>query len=224
MWSSSLSDLQPVYVLQFFSKLPVSLSYFLYQFCDILFHLLPCGTVAFPVCNRHPVIILSEIPFDQPPEVPLSFPLVLSFYILRRSFLFLFSLLSPGAIPSCMLFFYLYGFSTVPQMSYVRTFHISPGPISNTPYQAGKGTCTPKINTGFSPVSLTFSVPDVIVLIRTFTSGTYSLASALQCTGFFIFRSPLRLRTPPARTGLPSEASLPGFSTARSAGLPCQWL
>ena len=114
MGPSTFSNLQAVYVLQFFSELPVSFPYLFDQVRHILLHLFPCGAVPFSVCDRHPVIILSEIPLDQSSQVPLSFPLVLPFDIFRRSLLSLLPFLSSGSIPSCVFLLYLYGFSTVP--------------------------------------------------------------------------------------------------------------
>lgn len=108
------------------------------------------------------------------------------------------------------------------KVPYIRTSHISPGPISNTPYQACKGTYTPKINTGFSPVPLDCSPPRCYDVIERLHLGFFPLPAHCYVLAFFIFVSytPSRPRpqTPPARTALPSGASLPGFSTAKMEG------
>lgn len=100
----------------------------------------------------------------------------------------------------------------------------NPCPISNTFNQACKGIHTPKINTGFSPVPLDCSPPRCYDDVERLHLGFFPLPAHCYVLAFFIFVSytPSRPRpqTPPARTILPSGASLPGFSTARTADLP----
>lgn len=114
------------------------------------------------------------------------------------------------------------------QVPYICASHISPGPISNTPYQACKGTYTPKINTGFRPRRLTVIHPDAMMILNVYIWGFFPLPAHCYVLAFFIFVSDTPSRpqqqTPPARTALPSGSSLPGFSTARTEGLPPEGL
>lgn len=130
MRAAPLSNPQTIYIFQFLPMFLVSSPYRANEPLNIFLHLLPCRAAAFFICNGHPVIAFAEILFYFSPDIPLSFPLVLSLYILRGGFLLFFSLLSSCTIPPCMLIFYFQGVPEFPYVSYVSPLHIAPLDVS----------------------------------------------------------------------------------------------
>ena len=133
MGTAFLSNSQTVDIFQFPSLLPVFCPDFPDQLSKVLLHLLPCGALTFFVCKSHPVISRGEVPLDQSSYISLSSPLILLGDLLRGGSPLFFSFLSPGTIPSCMLFLYLYGAAKIPCLSDICPPHIASPVVSLIP-------------------------------------------------------------------------------------------
>lgn len=133
MGTAFLSNCQAVNIFQFPSLFLIFQSDFSDQLRKIFLHLFPRGAFPLLVCESHPVIARREVPLNQSSYIPLSSPLILFGNLFRGGFLFLFSFLSPGSIPSGMLFLYLHGTPKVPYLPYVCPPHISTPVVSLIP-------------------------------------------------------------------------------------------